>query len=121
GPAGTTGRPPLNGPQPLPVQAATITSAAPAGTGSVSEAALYTSRAATVSAPPPGPAPGWTTNTWYHSAPAIALQLVVRLFAASTVALITDGACDGTGAMVAVNCTGALHGPQATSQARTRS
>ena len=58
GPAGLTRAALLNGPQPSPLQAATITDACPAGTGSVTLVAPTTWRAATVSAPPPGPAGG---------------------------------------------------------------
>src|SRR5687767_4193884 len=57
------------GPQPSPLQAATSTLAPPGGTGTVTDM-VETWRAATVSAPPPGPAGGgWTTWIWYRSAP----------------------------------------------------
>src|SRR5688572_10580173 len=63
----------LSGPHPSPLQARTTTLAAPGGTGRVAEVA-DTWRAATVSAPPPGPAGGGcTTCTWYRSAPATAV------------------------------------------------
>src|SRR5512139_3175112 len=86
--AGLTAAEGLYGPQPLPVQAATMTLAAPTGTSSVVVRPI-TSRAATASAPPPGPAgAGWMTKTWYHSAPATALQSTVRCMPLSAVLVI---------------------------------
>ena len=62
GPVGVIERAELNGPQPLPVHAATSTLAAPDGTGSPETLVPTISRAATASAPPPGPAGGgWIT------------------------------------------------------------
>src|SRR5688572_12335695 len=66
--------------QPSPLQAATSTLAAPGGTGRVTDV-VETWRAATVSAPPPGPAGGGcTTWIWYRSAPDTADQVQVMLF-----------------------------------------
>ena len=64
GPAAVMASPVPYGPHPSPLHAATNTVAAPAGTGSVTVVA-DTCLAATVSAPPPGPAGGGcTTCTW---------------------------------------------------------
>src|SRR5664279_5229848 len=60
GPAGLIPTDRLNGPHPSPLHAATMTFAIPEGTGSVTVVA-ETTCAATVSAPPPGPAFGWIT------------------------------------------------------------
>jgi hypothetical protein len=48
----------LNGPQPLPLHAPTSTLAPPVGISSAAMLVPTTSRAATASAPPPGPAGG---------------------------------------------------------------
>src|SRR5262245_42636807 len=108
----------LYGPQPSPLHAATITDALPAGTGSVTSVAA-TCRAATVSAPPPGPAgAGCTTCTWYHSAPATAVQLALRLLPLTS-ALVMLGAVLGTDPSATLKSTGAENGPHIAWQART--
>src|SRR5688572_6521939 len=93
------------GPQPSPLQAATRTLAAPGGTGRVTDVA-ETWRAATVSAPPPGPAGGGcTTWIWYRSAPGTPDQLQAALLTVTVHA--TAGDEEGTAPRVTVKSTGA--------------
>src|SRR5688500_5386228 len=105
--------------QPSPLQAATTTLADPGGTGSVTEG-LEICRAATVRAPPPGPAGGGcTTWIWYRSAPGTADQLQLALLPV-TVQPRPEGALAGTAPKVTVKSTGFEKDPQPAWQARTR-
>ena len=107
------------GPHPSPLHAETSTVADPAGTGSVTVVAA-TCFAATVSAPPPGPAGGGcTTWTWYRSAPTTALQLHVRLFPPITEQPVIVGEPVGTAGSVTEKDTGTDHGPHPAWHART--
>ena len=95
------------------------TVAAPDGTGSVTVVA-DTCFAATVNAPPPGPAGGaCTTCTWYTSARATAPQLHVRLFPPDTPHTIPDAIPVGTAGNVTANVTAVDHGPHPAWHART--
>src|SRR5688572_10456426 len=105
--------------QPSPLQAATTTLADPGGTGNVTEV-VESWRAATVRAPPPGPAGGgWTTWIRYRSAPPTALQLQPALLPV-TVQVKPDGALAGTAPKVTVKSTGVEKDPHPAWQARTR-
>src|SRR5687767_1671427 len=118
GPAGLMAKGALFGPHPSPLQAATSTLAAPAGTGSVTDV-VESCRAATVRAPPPGPAGGGcTTWIWYRSAPDTADQVQVMLFPV-TGHDATVGAVDGGGIRSTEKSTALEKGPQVAWQPRT--
>src|SRR5688572_5598145 len=119
GPSGAIDRGALRGPQPSPLQAATTTPATPEGTARLTRVEAVRT-AATVSAPPPGPAGGGCT-TWisYKSAPGTAVHSASREFPLSTVARVITGALRGTSGSSKVNPTADDVDPHAELQAFT--